>query len=176
MKRRCVFLDRDGVINVAPPPGEYLRRWEDFQLQPNVVDWLRLFNVLDYLVIVATNQRGIARGILRAEEVEEIHRRMCEHLAGRGARIDDIFCCPHEEGTCECRKPRPGLILQACLKWEIDLANSLLIGDSPADEELARRCNMHFVRVKDGRIEGVIPAGSPASAEVIEIDRRTGDN
>lgn len=150
--RRCVFLDRDGVINASPAPGEYIRSWSEFRFLPGVSDWIRLFNVLGFLVIVVTNQRGIARGLVSATEVEEIHRRMREELAGAGARIDDVFCCPHEEGACECRKPKPGLILQASRKWNLDLAASLLIGDSEADRELARSCKLTFVRVHDGRI------------------------
>ena len=152
VKRRCVFLDRDGVINASPPPGEYVRSWPEFRLLPGVADWIRLFNVLGFLVIVVTNQRGIARGVVSAAEVEDIHRRMREQLACAGARIDDVFCCPHEEGACECRKPKPGLILQAGRKWNLDLAASLLIGDSDADRELAQSCKLTFVRVRDGRI------------------------
>jgi D-glycero-D-manno-heptose 1,7-bisphosphate phosphatase len=159
VKRRCVFLDRDGVVNAAPPPGEYLRRWEDFHLMPGVADWIRLFNVLGFFVIIVTNQRGIACGLMQDKDVEEIHRKMRGQLADVGARIDDVFCCPHEEGTCECRKPRIGLVDQACRKWDIDLAGSVLIGDSAADRELARRCGMRFVRVHDGRIVETVEFG-----------------
>jgi histidinol-phosphate phosphatase family protein len=150
--RRCVFLDRDGVINQKPPPHEYIGSWADFRLLPNIVDWIRLFNALDELVIVVTNQRGIARGIMSAGAVEEIHRNMSAELARRGALIHDIFYCPHEEGTCNCRKPRPGLVLQAQAKWNIDLAQSILIGDSDADEQLAANCGLRFVRVAGGHL------------------------
>lgn len=150
--RRCVFLDRDGVINEKPPPHEYVRTWADFRLLPNIVDWIRLFNALDELVIVVTNQRGIARGIMSAGAVEEIHRNMSAELARRGALIHDIFYCPHEEGTCDCRKPRPGLVLQAQAKWNIDLAQSILIGDSDADEQLAANCSLRFVKVSGGHV------------------------
>jgi len=158
VKRRCVFLDRDGVINAAPAAGEYILRWEEFRFLPGISDWIRLFNALGGLVIVVTNQRCVALGLLPTGELDEIHRRMRDELAQMGARLDDVLCCPHEEGTCDCRKPKPGLIEQACGKWEIDLEGSLLIGDSDTDRELARRTGLRFVRVTNGRIADITPA------------------
>lgn len=152
MSRRCVFLDRDGVINEKAPPHDYVRNWSDFRFLPNIVDWIRLFNALGYLVIVISNQRGVARGIMSAADVEDIHRRMTAELATRGAILNDIYYCPHEEGECDCRKPRPGLVLQAREKWDIDLAESLLIGDADSDAELAMNCGVRFLRVEGGRI------------------------
>lgn len=152
MPRSCVFLDRDGVINRRPAPHDYIRRWEDFELIPVVVDWIRLFNALDLLVIVITNQRGVARGMMSQADVDHLHARMGELLASRGARIDDVFCCPHEEGTCDCHKPLPGLLYQARDKWDIDLGSSLMVGDSESDEKLAQRCGLRFVAVRDGAI------------------------
>ena len=155
MRRRAVFLDRDGVIDEPAAPGEYIRNWSEFRLLPNVADWIRLFNALDLLVIVVTNQRGVALGRMAAADVEDIHRRMREQLAALGARIDDVLWCPHQEGVCECRKPRPGLAHQARDRWDIDLAASLMIGDSDRDRELARVCGMRFVRAVGGRIAEV---------------------
>jgi D-glycero-D-manno-heptose 1,7-bisphosphate phosphatase len=163
--RRCVFLDRDGVINDRPASGEYVRTWEAFHLIPAIVDWIRLFNALDLLVIVVTNQRGLALGLVAPEELSRIHDRMRDQLLGLGARIDDIFCCPHGRDVCDCRKPKPGLVLAAARKWNIDLAGSILIGDSPSDQELARRCGMRFVPVADGRvIDAVAGTTVPESA------------
>ncbi|MBZ5602586.1 MAG: HAD family hydrolase [Acidobacteriia bacterium] len=152
MSRRCVFLDRDGVINEKAAPHEYIRQWSEFRFLPNVSDWIRIFNALDYLVIVITNQRGIARGKMTRQAVDEIHRRMIEELDEHGARVDDVFLCPHEEGTCDCRKPKPGMLLQAQAKWDIDFSASLLIGDSDEDEAVASACGVRFLRVRDGRI------------------------
>lgn len=154
MSRRCVFLDRDGVINEKPPPHEYVRNWSEFHFLPNIVDWIRLFNALDYIVIVISNQRGIARGIMPAHDVEDIHRKMTSELARNGALLHDIFYCPHEDGTCNCRKPLPGLVIEAQKKWDIDLTDSLLIGDSDADAELASNCGVRFLRVANGRVIG----------------------
>jgi D-glycero-D-manno-heptose 1,7-bisphosphate phosphatase len=161
--RRCVFLDRDGVINYKAKPGEYVRTWEEFRLIPAVVDWIRLFNALDLLVIVVTNQRGVALGLVAPEELGRIHENMRDQLLALGARIDDVFCCPHAEGVCECRKPRPGLVLEAARKWDIDLARSITIGDSVTDRELAQQCGMRFIAVADGRV--VDSLQRPASRE-----------
>lgn len=158
MSRSCVFLDRDGVINVKAAPGDYIRNWRQFEFLPNIVDWIQIFNALDYPVIVITNQRGVARGLISPQDLEEIHRNMLRELAMRGARIQDIFCCPHDENACECRKPKPGLILQAQRKWDLNLGGSLLIGDSDSDEELARNCGLKFIRVAHGSIVETGPA------------------
>lgn len=152
MSRGCVFLDRDGVINVKAAKGEYIRTWKEFRFLPNITDWIRLFNTLGYLVLVVTNQRGVALGKIRPEDLEEIHANMVRDLAKAGARIDDIFCCPHHENTCDCRKPKPGLVRAAVEKWDIDIGRSLLIGDSRSDEQLARNCGLRFVMVDNGHI------------------------
>jgi len=152
VSRPCLFLDRDGVINVKPPDGGYVRTWDEFQWIPAAVDWIRLFTAVDFLVIVVTNQRGVARGLVRPEDLADIHTRMTAELARRGARIDDVFVCPHEEGTCDCRKPRPGLIFQARRRWDIDMPRSLLIGDSESDRHLAVNCGLRFLKAEGGRI------------------------
>jgi histidinol-phosphate phosphatase family protein len=152
VSRPCLFLDRDGVINVKPGDGGYVRTWDEFRFISAAVDWILLFNALDILVIVVTNQRGVARGLVRTEDLAEIHARMTAELARRGARIDDIFVCPHEEGTCDCRKPRPGLIREAQRRWDIDLSRSLLIGDSESDRQLAVNCGLRFLKAEGGHI------------------------
>ena len=156
MSRACVFLDRDGVINEKPLPGEYVTAWEQFRIIPAAVDWIRLFNALDLLVVIVTNQRGIARGLMTINDLEEIHRRMLDDLSAAGAHVDRVLYCPHEEGSCECRKPKPGLVLRAQSELGIDLSRSIMIGDSDRDEELARCCGLRFVRVDDGRVIDVI--------------------
>jgi len=150
--RRCIFLDRDGVINAAPPAGEYIRTWEEFRLLPEVVSWIRLFKAAGYLVIVITNQRGIALGLHTEADLLALHEKMHAQLAAYGAVLDDVFYCPHAEGACNCRKPLPGMVIQAQRKWDIDLAASLLIGDGERDRLLAERCGIPFVLVRDGRV------------------------
>ncbi len=150
--RRCVFLDRDGVINRKAAAGEYIRGWSEFEFLPNITDWIRRFNALDFLVIVVTNQRGIARGMMTRESVDEIHRNMIAELASRGARVDDVLVCPHEENSCDCRKPKPGMVKEAQARWNIDLKGSLMIGDSDTDEALALACGLRFLRAAHGAL------------------------
>lgn len=157
VKRRGVFFDRDGVINVKAPSGHYVRNWSEFQFLPGADDWIRLFKALDFVVIVATNQRGIARGLIHPDDLAEIHLRMRQELARIGAGIDDILCCPHDEGECDCRKPRPGLLREAERRWNIDLRASLMIGDSDSDRQLAASCGMAFALARDGHIVEVLP-------------------
>jgi len=150
--RRCLFLDRDGVINAAPPKGEYIQSWEEFRLLPEVIAWIRLFKAAGYLAIVVTNQRGIALGRMTEAELEALHERMRAELAAQGAMLDDVFYCPHAEGACGCRKPMPGMVEEAQRKWDIDLGESLLVGDGERDRLLAERCGIPFVLVRDGRV------------------------
>jgi D-glycero-D-manno-heptose 1,7-bisphosphate phosphatase len=150
-----VFLDRDGVINVKQPDGQYVCDWSQFAIIPSIVDWIRLFNALGYLVVVITNQRGVARGKLTIETLQQIHAQMIETLGQRGAHIDGVLFCPHEIDACNCRKPRTGMITSACKQWDIDLTKSLMIGDSDSDRELAENCGLHFIRVRDGVITDV---------------------
>lgn len=158
MKRRCLFLDRDGVINEKLPEECYVRSWEEFTLIPAIVNVIQLAKALDMLVIVVTNQRGVARGIMTADAVEEVHWRMRELLASQGAGIDDVYYCPHDRGACECRKPRPGMVLAAQAKWNIDLGESLMIGDSPSDRELANNCGLRFLGMRHGRFVAALEA------------------
>ena len=165
MSRRCVFLDRDGVINVKQPTGQYVCSWDQFVWIPETIDWIRLFNALEFHVIVVTNQRGIARGLVAESTVDEIHNQMKLELAAKHAVIDDIFVCPHDLGVCNCRKPLPGLVDAARQKWNIDVARSIMIGDSPSDQQLAENCGMTFVGACDGKIthtqmrKAIQPAG-----------------
>jgi D-glycero-D-manno-heptose 1,7-bisphosphate phosphatase len=163
LSRLCVFLDRDGVINEPAAPGDYIRTWSQFRFLPNAVDWIRIFNALGLLVIVVTNQRGVALGLIDPLSLEEIHANMLRALAAAGAHIDDVFVCPHDYGTCDCRKPQPGLILQAREKCDIDIERSLLIGDTDLDEQLARNCGLRFVLATgDGHVSPAFETpGSP---------------
>ncbi len=143
---KAVFLDRDGVINRKPPEGDYVTRWEDFHILPGVVEGVALLNRAGFTVIVVTNQRCIAKGLVTVVELENIHQRMAELLAGSGAIIDGAFYCPHEiEPVCECRKPAPGMLLSAARLHGIDLSASWMIGDSDIDIRAGRNAGCKTV-------------------------------
>jgi len=140
--RKTVFLDRDGVIN-RKLESDYVKIWSEFRFLPGAIDAIKIINEKGYLVIVVTNQRGIARGLMTEQDLKLIHRRMLQELQRNEAHIDDIFFCPHERDSCDCRKPKPGMLIQANEKWNIDFSDSYIIGDSKSDIEAGKRvgCN-----------------------------------
>lgn len=143
MPRAALFLDRDGVINVD---HGYVHRVEDFEFIPGIFELVALANRLGYLVIVVTNQAGIGRGFYTEDDFHKLTRWMKTEFLSRGARIDNVYFSPfHPEhglgGYCkesDCRKPRPGMLLQAQKDYDIDLGRSLLVGDKPSDMEAGR--------------------------------------
>jgi D-glycero-D-manno-heptose 1,7-bisphosphate phosphatase len=146
---RAVFLDRDGVINRKPPEGQYVTRWEDFHILPGVVEGVALLNRAGFCVIVVTNQRCIAKGLMTVAELEKIHQRMSEILARGGATIDGIYYCPHElEPSCNCRKPAPGMLLDAAHSRGIELPASWMIGDSDIDMEAGKNAGCRTARLR----------------------------
>lgn len=133
-----VFLDRDGVINRDSP--DYVTSWEAFAFLPGSLEALVRLSRAGCRVIVVTNQSAVGRGLMPAATLEDMHRRLREAVASRGGRIDDILHCPHRPTDgCDCRKPAPGLLREACRRHGIDLAASVLIGDSAKDVQAARR-------------------------------------
>ena len=141
-KQKAIFLDRDGTINKYVG---FLRKIEDFELIDGVTDAVKKINNSGYLAIVVTNQPVIARGEVTVEELKEIHNKMETLLGNEGAYIDGLYYCPHHphkgyEGEiaelkieCECRKPKPGMIIKASKEYNIDLGESWVIGDGEND-------------------------------------------
>ena len=145
---RAVFLDRDGVINQRPPEGDYITRWEDFHILPGVAEGIALINRVGFSVIVVTNQRGVAKGLMTEADLQQMHERMTGELARAGAKIDATFYCPHEiEPRCDCRKPAPGMLLSAARLRGIDLRTSWMIGDSDNDVEAGVNAGCKTARV-----------------------------
>jgi D-glycero-D-manno-heptose 1,7-bisphosphate phosphatase len=136
--KRAAFLDRDGVINRKANEGEYVTRWEDFHFLSGAAAGIAMLNAAGWSVIVISNQRCVAKGLLSREGLESIHRRMQEELAVAGARLDGIYYCPHEK-ECECRKPAPGMLLKAAKEHQLDLQASWMVGDSETDVEAGKR-------------------------------------
>jgi D-glycero-D-manno-heptose 1,7-bisphosphate phosphatase len=146
---KAAFLDRDGVINrKAPTEDEYITHWEKMQILPGVVEAIALLSRSSYRVIVVSNQRCVAKGLLTAKELDSMHQRMCGELAAMGAKIDGVYYCPHEEQPpCSCRKPEPGMLFAAADEHQVDLSSSWMIGDSEKDVEAGRRAGCRTVRI-----------------------------
>ena len=151
-KQKAVFLDRDGTINKYIG---FLRDIDDFELIDGVASAIKAINASGYLAIVVTNQPVIARGEVSFEELQEIHNKMETLLGEQGAYVDAIYYCPHHphkgyEGErpelkieCDCRKPKPGMLLQAAKDFNIDLEHSWMIGDGENDIAAGKNAECH---------------------------------
>lgn len=144
---KAAFFDRDGTINVDTG---YLYEPEKLVFIPGTPELIRHFNEEGYLVIVITNQSGIARGIFTEEQMHRLHETMNKRLQKEyGAHIDAFYFCPHLPeitGECDCRKPKPGLFLRAMKDYDIDSRSSIAFGDSRRDEEAARAAGIRCFR------------------------------
>lgn len=152
--RRAAFLDRDGTINVEK---EYLYQVKDFEFIPGVPEAILKLNQAGYMVIVVTNQSGVARGYYTEDDVLNLHRHIAGELKQVGAHIDAWFFCPHHPDgrgsyalPCKCRKPSPGMLLEASRRHDIDLENSVMIGDKLADIDAGKAAGCHTVLVRTG--------------------------
>jgi len=149
MTIKTIFLDRDGVINKEVG---YLHKIEDFEFINGVFDACRYLQSVGYKIIVVTNQSGIARGYYSEDNFHIVSSWMLEQFKENGVDILDVFFCPHGPGsTCDCRKPKPGMFIQANNKYDIDMENSWMIGDKEADIQAANAAGIqNTILVKSG--------------------------
>jgi len=141
-KKPALFLDRDGVINIEK---NYLHKKEDFEFIDGIFDLCHLYQKRGYLIVVVTNQSGIARGYYSEIDFANLTYWMIDAFASKGIEIAQVYHCPHHpdiSGECECRKPRPGMLLRAAKELNIDLENSLLVGDSERDIKAAHNAGV----------------------------------
>jgi D-glycero-D-manno-heptose 1,7-bisphosphate phosphatase len=159
----AIFLDRDGIIN-RTVDGDYVREWRQFEFLPGAIEALRHLTERGRgPLIVVTNQRGIARGLMSEDSVRDIHRRMEATLSAHGVRLAGVYVCPHDIGQCDCRKPGIGLFLEAAERIPtIELTRSAVVGDSLADLEAGHRLGAEAYAV------------SPDPAGLVEAARQQG--
>jgi D-glycero-D-manno-heptose 1,7-bisphosphate phosphatase len=155
MKNIAVFLDRDGTVSEEVGYVNHLSRYKLF---PWTIAAIKKLNEAEIKAILVTNQAGVARGYFTEDLIWKVHELLNSELAKEGAHLDAIYYCPHHPSTgkapyranCECRKPRPGLILQAAQEHNIDLANSFMVGDKYTDVELAQNAGVKSIMVMTG--------------------------
>ncbi len=173
-RRPAVFLDRDGVLN---RDTGYLHRKEDFAWYEGAREGIRRLNDAGFFVFVATNQAGIARGFYRLADVERLHRWINRELGRGGAHIDRFYFCPHHptagsgeyRQVCQCRKPAPGMLLQAMQEWPVERAGSVMIGDKASDMEAAAAAGIPGLLVRDGdRLDAIAATLAQSSAPMSE--------
>ncbi|MGH3609603.1 MAG: D-glycero-alpha-D-manno-heptose-1,7-bisphosphate 7-phosphatase [Pseudonocardiaceae bacterium] len=163
MRPRWVFLDRDGTVNVSPRPHEYVTDPADLRLLPGAGAAVARLNGAGVWVAIVTNQRALARGLMTADGLELVHARLRELLAQHGAHLDGIWVCPHQDGVCDCRKPLPGLLLQAQAAVDgLHFARAAMVGDSDSDIAAGRAVGALTVRLD--------AAGEPGEADLVAPD------
>ncbi len=158
MSAPAVFLDRDGTM--VHDPG-YLCRLEELRWFPWTIDAVRLLNRAGFLVFVTTNQGGVGLGLYEESFVHAVHEAMRRRIEAGGARIDGWFCCLHHPRaviedlrvTCDCRKPRPGMVRQAQASFDLDLTRSFVVGDKLSDIGLAASVGARGILVRTGQGE-----------------------
>lgn len=153
--RPAVFLDRDGTINVEK---DYLHRIEDFEFVPGAPEAIKALKDAGYLVIVVTNQSGVARGYYGLADVKHLHEHLSKSLAALKTGIDAYYICPHHpisgvgvfKQDCSCRKPRPGMLLDAAAEFNLDLSRSWMVGDKVSDVEAGFQAGVRPLLVLTG--------------------------
>lgn len=151
--RRAVFLDRDGVL-IENRPG-YVRSWTDVSVLPGVPQALQALRRANFVLLIVSNQSVVGRGLMDLSAVQALQQQIEAELTRMGGGVDGAYLCPHApEMNCDCRKPKPGLILQGAQDWQVDLSASFLIGDALSDLQAARAVGVRPVLVRSGR--GVI--------------------
>ncbi len=168
-RQPALFLDRDGVINVDTA---YLHKIEDFKFIDGIFDLCRRCQKKGYLIVVVTNQSGIARGQYTEEDFETLTHWMVEQFGEAGIRVSGVYHCPHHPditGACRCRKPEPGMLLDAAEDLNIDLANSLLVGDKERDIEAAIHAGVSTRYLFDPRHTGKETKATAVIAALKEV-------
>lgn len=157
MANKAVFFDRDGTLNVDV---HYLHRPEDFEWIPGAKEAIKYVNDHGYLAILVTNQSGVARGYYPESDIRCVYDWMNEQLAAIGAHLDALYYCPHHPDgtvpeysrTCNCRKPGPQLINEACAKYDIDKQQSYFVGDNDTDMQCAANAAIIGIRYPGGSL------------------------
>lgn len=148
---KFLILDRDGTIN---RDTGYTYKPEELEILPGVIDGLKKFRNIGYRFIVVTNQAGLVKGKFNLEQYHYFNEKLLEHLAAEGIRVEKIYHCPHHPeitGSCECRKPKTGMIAQASLDFGLNPANCIYIGDKDSDVELGKNCKGITVLIENNR-------------------------
>lgn len=176
MKKKAIFLDRDGTINIDK---HYMYKIEDFEFVDGAVEGLKILNEMGYILIVVTNQGGIGRGLFSEEDTEKLNNFMVEELYKKGIEIKKCYYCPHhpEKGLgkykvdCSCRKPNPGMILQGAEEFDIDLENSYMIGDKFIDAQAGLNAGVKPIIVKTGKeiTQEILDSNIPVYSTIYEF-------
>jgi histidinol-phosphate phosphatase family protein len=147
----AIFLDRDGVL--IENRSDYVRDWSQLKIIPEAIDALSIARTRNYKIVIVTNQSAVGRGLILQASAEEINRKLVKLIHHQGGRVDGVYMCPHApDDHCSCRKPRPGLLLQAAQELSLDLSRSWMIGDAWSDIQAGQRAGVpHTILLRTGR-------------------------
>jgi D-glycero-D-manno-heptose 1,7-bisphosphate phosphatase len=147
----AIFLDRDGVL--IENRSDYVRDWSQVKIIPEAIHALSLAQIKKYKVVIVTNQSVIGRGLILLKTAQEINQRLINLIREHGGQIDGVYMCPHKpEDGCSCRKPQPGLLLQAAKDLSLDLQRSWMIGDAWSDVQVGQNAGVrHSILLRTGR-------------------------
>ena len=170
-----VFVDRDGVINRKPREDDYVKAVDEFELLPGSIEALARLSKSGMRVVIVTNQQGVAKQLVAAATLEQIHQSLENDVVAAGGEIAEILTCPHIADSCDCRKPKTGLFVEAQrLHPEIDFADSVVIGDSQSDLDAAMAIGAAAIHVTSAPGDGLSPVqveSLAAAAEILLEDR-----
>ena len=140
-----LFLDRDGVVNVWLP-GDYVKTWSEFRFNDGFLDFIGRYASFFRHIFIVTNQRGVGKGLMTMESLEDIHSRMLKAITDAGGRIDGIYVCTSVDDADPMRKPNTGMALRIMKEYpDVSMERSFMIGDQPSDRKFADNCGMEFL-------------------------------
>ena len=147
---KAIFLDRDGVINQERK--DYVKKLDEFRILDKTSDAINIIKNHGFLVIIITNQSAISRKLLSVQTLNKIHEKLQSYLEKYDTSFDGVYFCPHiPSENCECRKPKPGLIVQAVTDFQIDLSQSYMIGNSETDVQAATNAGCKGILLKENQ-------------------------
>jgi len=144
-----IFIDRDGVINENR--SDYVKSWDEFHFLSGSREAIAALTKAGHRIVVCTNQAGVAQGFISLEMMEDIHRRMLSAVEEAGGTIEKVYACTHSKtADCDCRKPRPGMLLRASRELDLDMSDAVFIGDSITDMQAGSAAGVHTMLVLTG--------------------------
>jgi len=171
MARKALFIDRDGTLNHNPPQGSFVWLWKDWRFLPHAEEALRKFIKDGYIIVVISNQSGVGKGLYTIRDVEVLHERVKKALDKRGVHIEAFYFCPHlTEDNCDCRKPKPGMLLKAAKELDIDLHASIVAGDAARDVEAGKSAGTQTAFVYGNAYDDQQRPGAAAHPDFVAKD------
>jgi len=181
MSKRAIFLDRDGTVTIGVPTYERVDSLNKVELLPQSIEALKILAHLDYLIFFITNQAGLSEGLITIDEFNQIHGKVLNLIEPSGITVTQTYLCPHgENDNCDCRKPKPKLLLDAAREHDIDLTESWMIGDRPSDVMTGVHAGTRTILVRTGvptvesdQATATLPSLLEAAQLIAELEKQS---